>query len=85
MSYSLTLKFTASLELTNKWHLSALLFRKLFLNHSSNAFDAFSKDTPLMSSSITYAVLSSAELAISDLRSQACNFIKKETGKGVFL
>ena len=29
----LLLKYTASLELTNKWHLSALLFSKLFSNH----------------------------------------------------
>ena len=56
MSYSLTLLLMASLELTNKWHLSALLFNKLFSNHSNKAFDAFSKDpvTPLMSSTITY-------------------------------
>ena len=50
MSNLLTLKFTASLELTNKWHLSALIFNKLFSKHSNKAFHAFFKDviTPLM-------------------------------------
>ena len=52
ISYSLTLKLTASLKLNNKWHLSALFFNNLFSNYSNKAFDAFSKDaiTPLMSS-----------------------------------
>ena len=67
MSHSFTLVLTTSLELTNKWHLSALSFNKLFLNHSGNAFDVFSKVaiTPLISSAIKYGVLSSAQLAIS--------------------
>ena len=62
MSNSLTLKFTASLELTNKWHLSTLPFNKLFLNYSRKTFEAFPKYviTPLMSSAITYGELSSA-------------------------
>ena len=60
MSYSVTLILTASLELTNER--SALLFNKLFSNHSDKAFDAFSKDayTALASSAKTYTVLSSA-------------------------
>ena len=62
LPYSLTLILTASLELTNKWHLWALLFNKLFSNHSNKAFDAFSKDviTTLMSSATIYEALSSA-------------------------
>ena len=61
MSYLVTHILTASLELTDKFHLSALLFNKLFWNHSSKTFDAFSKDAiiPLMSSAIPYGVLSS--------------------------
>ena len=56
----------ASLELTNKWHFSALLFNKLFSNYSNKCFDAFSKDaiTPKMSSAMPYGVLSSAWCAI---------------------
>ena len=52
----------ASLKVTNKLNFSALIFNKLFSNHSNKAFDAFSKDgiTLLMSSAITYGVLSSA-------------------------
>ena len=52
----------ASLELTNKYHLSTLLSNKLFSNHSDRAFNSFSKDaiTPLISSALTYGVLSSA-------------------------
>ena len=62
MSYSLTLILMVSLNVANKLHFSALLFSKLFSNHSNKAFDAFSKDaiTLLMSSAITYGVLSSA-------------------------
>ena len=62
MSYSLTLKFTASLELTNKLYMSALPFNKLFSNYSNKTFDAFSKDviTPLMSSAITCGVVLSS-------------------------
>ena len=62
MSYSVTLILVASLKVTNKLNFSALLFNKLFSNHSNKAFDAFSKDviTLLMSSAITYGVLSSA-------------------------
>ena len=44
ISYSLTLILTALLKLTNKWHMPALLFNKLFSNPSNKTSDAFSKD-----------------------------------------
>ena len=66
-AYSLTLMLTTSLEVANKWHLSALLFNKLFSNHSNKTFDVFYKDavTPLISSAKTYRVLSFAKFTIS--------------------
>ena len=41
------------------WYLPALLYNKLFSNHSNKAFDAFSKDAiiTLMSPAITYGIL----------------------------
>ena len=62
MLYSLTLILAKSLELTNKLHLSALIFNKLFSSNSNKDYDAFSKDaiTPLISSATEYGVLISA-------------------------
>ena len=60
--YSSTLILAFSLELTNRWHLSALLFKRLFLNYSNEAFDDFSKDviTPLILPTASYRVSSFA-------------------------
>ena len=37
-------RLTLSLVLTNKWHLSASLLKRLFLSYSNKLFDAWSRD-----------------------------------------
>ena len=39
-----TFILTLSLVLTNKWHFSALLSKRLFLNHSNKPFHAYSRN-----------------------------------------
>ena len=58
-----------SFVLTSKWHLSALLFKRLFSNNSNKPLDACWRDVIRSStlSTIMYGVLSSAELVISML------------------
>ena len=57
---------TLSFVLTNKRHLSALIFKNLFLNYSNKPLNACSRDVikSFTLSAITYGVLLSAELAI---------------------
>ena len=57
-TFILTLSFVP----TNKLHLSALLFKRLFLNYSNKPLDACSRDVIRSStlSEITYGVLPSA-------------------------
>ena len=61
-SHSLTLKLTFSLEWTNRWHSSGLVFRRLFLNHLNKDLADFSEDFIrfLISPTTTYLVLPSA-------------------------
>ena len=60
--YPATLMLTLSYVITNKWHLSALLFKSLFWNHSNKAFGACSKAVleSLMLLATMYRVFSSA-------------------------
>ena len=62
-----TFRLTLSFVPTNKWYLSALLFKRLFLNHSKKPFDACSRDVIRSStlSAIMYGILSSTDLAMS--------------------
>ena len=55
-TYILTLSFV----LTNKWHLSRLLFKRLFLTHANKSWDTYSRDVirlSMLSAIIWYVVI----------------------------